>query len=99
MTFRCFTGDKVEANILVPVCNWERENAIVMAAEQRMSETELKRRKLHGVLSSKSLLEALERLTLNKNTKPVQKTSAKDKLKVKKSIRNFFLSKMISSLF
>lgn len=31
-----------------------------------MSELELKRRKLHGALSSKSLLEALEKLTLNK---------------------------------
>ena len=31
-----------------------------------MSELELKRRKVHGVLSSKSLLEALEKLTVNK---------------------------------
>jgi hypothetical protein len=32
-----------------------------------MGDTELKRRKVHGVLSSKSLLEALERLTVNKD--------------------------------
>ena len=31
-----------------------------------MSEVELKRWKVHGVLSSKSLLEAIEKLTLNK---------------------------------
>ena len=56
-----------------------------MAAEQRMSEAELKRRKIHGVLSSKSLLEALERLKLNKEqaSKKSSKPSAKDRFKVR----------------
>jgi hypothetical protein len=46
-----------------------------------MSETELKRRKLHGVLSSKSLLESLESLTLNKKSieKSKEKTVANKK--------------------
>lgn len=66
LTFRCYVGDKLEVKLLLPVCNLERENAIVMATEIRMSELELKRRKVHGVLSSKSLLEALEKLTVNK---------------------------------
>lgn len=39
-----------------------------------MSDVELKRRKVHGVLSSKSLLESLERLTLNK-TSEIQQAS------------------------
>ena len=34
LTFRCFMGDKIEVKLLVPVCNAERENAIIMAAEQ-----------------------------------------------------------------
>lgn len=42
-----------------------------------MSEEELKRRQVHGVLSSKSLLESLERLTLNKSV--LVKNSAKSK--------------------
>jgi len=31
--FRCFSGDKVEVKLLIPVCNFERENAIIMATE------------------------------------------------------------------
>jgi hypothetical protein len=75
LTFRCFAGDKIEIKLLLPVVNLQRENAIVMATEQRMSETELKRRRLHGVLSSKSLLESLESLTLNK--KSIEKSKEK----------------------
>lgn len=67
LTFRCFMGDKIDICLLVPVCNQERENAVTKAAEQRMSELELKRRRVHGVLSSKSLLEALDLLTVNKS--------------------------------
>lgn len=37
-----------------------------------MNDLELKRRKVHGVLSSKSLLESLEKLTLNKNAETQQ---------------------------
>lgn len=46
-----------------------------------MSETELKRRKLHGVLSSKSLLESLDNLVLNKQLieKSKQKLNSKSK--------------------
>ncbi len=71
LTFRCFMGDRIEIKLLVPVCNAERENAVIQAAEQRMSDLELKRRKIHGVLSSKSLLESIERLTVNNNTKKI----------------------------
>ena len=46
-----------------------------------MSDIELKRRKLHGGLSSKSLLEALENLTLNKD----QIEAFKEKNKSKKN--------------
>ena len=89
----------------MPVCNLERENALVMASEmvrrelktlyslefkyllicfnfyliKRMSDLELKRRKVHGVLSSKSLLESVERLTLNKP--PLQKSKSNLNLK------------------
>lgn len=31
--FRCFAGDKVEVRMLLPVCNQQRENAIIMATE------------------------------------------------------------------
>ncbi len=44
-----------------------------------MSDLELKRRKVHGVLSSKSLLESVERLTLNKP--PLQKSKSNLNLK------------------
>jgi hypothetical protein len=33
LTFRCYVGDKLEVRLLLPVCNLERENAIVMATE------------------------------------------------------------------
>ena len=33
LIFRCFSGEKVEIKLLVPVCNLERENALVMASE------------------------------------------------------------------
>lgn len=33
LTFRCFAGDKVEIKLLLPVCNRQREDAIVMATE------------------------------------------------------------------
>ena len=33
LTFRCYVGDKLEVKLLLPVCNLERENAIVMATE------------------------------------------------------------------
>ena len=33
ITLRCFTGDKIEVKILVPVCNKQRESAIVKATE------------------------------------------------------------------
>ena len=42
-----------------------------------MSDLELKRRKLHGALSSKSLLEALEKLTLNKEQIEIFKEKTK----------------------
>jgi hypothetical protein len=102
--FRCYAGDKIEVKFLVPVCNLERESAIILAAEiviflkhlismiasflinnqfflllQRMSDLELKRRKLHGGLSSKSLLEALEKLTLNKDQIEAYKEKNKSK--------------------
>jgi hypothetical protein len=44
-----------------------------------MSDLELKRRKLHGGLSSKSLLEALEKLTLNKDQIEAYKEKNKSK--------------------
>jgi hypothetical protein len=50
-----------------------------------MSEVELKRRKVHGVLSSKSLLESLDNLTLNKSAASNQEASRK-KLTSKNSI-------------
>ncbi|CAF0834043.1 unnamed protein product [Brachionus calyciflorus] len=75
LTFKSFVGDRVEARLMIPVCNLERENAIIMATEMRMSDEELKRRKVHGFLSSKSLLESLDRLTLNK----INESSAKNK--------------------
>ena len=31
--FRCYAGDKIEVKFLVPVCNLEREAAIILAAE------------------------------------------------------------------
>jgi len=33
LIFRCFSGDRVEVKLLIPVCNFERENAIIMATE------------------------------------------------------------------
>lgn len=48
-----------------------------------MSDLELKRRKLHGALSSKSLLEFLEKLTLNRD----QIEAFKERNKSKKSIQ------------
>lgn len=77
ITLRCFAGDKVDVRLLLPVCNKQREDAIMLATEMRMSEIELKRRKLHGVLSSKSLLESLESLILNK----AQIEKSKEKIK------------------
>ena len=46
-----------------------------------MSEVELNRRKMHGVLSSKSLLESLEALTINKPSVQKLSTSGKSSLK------------------
>ena len=52
-----------------------------------MTDIELKRRKLHGALSSKSLLEALEKLTLNKEQiemfKEKTKTTSKKNIQVR----------------
>lgn len=33
ITLRCFAGDKVEVKLMVPVCNKQRENAIIKATE------------------------------------------------------------------
>lgn len=100
--FRCYSGDQIEVNIQIPVCNMQRENALVLATQmvcfritcmlriksifskflKRMSEEELRKRKFHGILSSKSLLEALETLTLNKNSNmPQQQRSNLNTLK------------------
>lgn len=46
-----------------------------------MSDEELNRRKVHGFLSSKSLLESLEKLTLNKKIQSVASKSASNKTK------------------
>ena len=51
-----------------------------------MSEMELKRRKVHGVLSSKSLLEALEKLTLNKSA--TELASIKSSMNIKNKYNN-----------
>jgi hypothetical protein len=51
-----------------------------------MSELELKRRKVHGVLSSKSLLEALEKLTLNKSAS--ESASFKSSINIKNKYNN-----------
>ena len=37
LIFRCFSGDKIDIKLLVPVCNLERENALVMASEMVIS--------------------------------------------------------------
>ena len=50
-----------------------------MLKKQRMNELELNRRKIHGVLSSKSLLEALDNLTLNKVKATVSKSTLPQK--------------------
>lgn len=34
ITLRCFSGDKVDVKLMIPVLNLDRENAIVMATEQ-----------------------------------------------------------------
>ena len=53
---------------------------------QRMSANELERRKLHGVLSSKSLLESLQNLNVsNSNKKSMSGGSAKSSLANTKS--------------
>ena len=49
-----------------------------------MSEVELKRRKLHGVLSSKSLLESLDNLILNKKQIEKSRFLSKPNAKVSK---------------
>lgn len=51
-----------------------------------MSDLELQRRKVHGVLSSKSLLESVERLTLNKPT--IQKSKSNLNLKKPNEVIN-----------
>lgn len=33
LTFKCVTGDKIKIVLLLPACNLERENAIIMATE------------------------------------------------------------------
>ena len=48
-----------------------------------MSDLELKRRKVHGVLSSKSLLECLDRLTVNKATIDLTSNSKKSNQVIK----------------
>jgi hypothetical protein len=51
---------------------------------KRMSDEELRKRKFHGILSSKSLLEALETLTLNKNLTVSQQLKANNLNSMKK---------------
>ncbi len=84
IALRCFSGDRIDVELLVPVCNKQRENAIIKATELRMSDVELKRRRLHGVLSSKSLLESLDSLVLNRK----QIDAFRSKQKTAKSAAN-----------
>ena len=61
-----------------------------------MSDLELKRRKVHGVLSSKSLLESVERLTLNKT--PLQKSKSNLNIKKPNEVSNYFIFNAIIKL-
>nr|XP_039264663.1 cilia- and flagella-associated protein 47-like isoform X2 [Styela clava] len=50
--WKCETGTQLQETLLLPVTNEAKENALVIAAQQRMSDKEKERRLLTGTLNS-----------------------------------------------
>lgn len=73
--------------IEVPVGNRYKERALLMAAQQHLSDLEIERRRATGTLDSSSLVtKALDMLTVKKNAArtpsfPLEKVRRKEKLK------------------
>ncbi|XP_070567350.1 cilia- and flagella-associated protein 47-like [Ptychodera flava] len=62
--WRCETNNTLQEEIHIPIANKARENALVIAAQQRMSSKEIERRKITGTLSSSSVTAAIAKLEL-----------------------------------
>lgn len=66
--WRCEVAKKLEEVIEVPVVNRYKERALLMAAQQHLSDLEIERRRATGTLDSSTLVtKALDMLTVKKN--------------------------------
>ncbi|XP_065057284.1 cilia and flagella-associated protein 47-like isoform X2 [Rhopilema esculentum] len=63
--WQCSVEDEIAEEILLPVINEAKEKALTIAAQQRMSEKELRRREITGSLSVATIANALQTMGLS----------------------------------
>lgn len=66
--WKCEHDESFTEDLCIPIVNEARENALAIAAQQRMSERELQRRKLTGTLTSCSVTASVAALGLGGDT-------------------------------
>ena len=62
--WRCDSNSVLHEELVIPITNAAREKALVIAAQQRMSQTEIRRRHVTGTLASGSVTAAIAALGL-----------------------------------
>ncbi|XP_077977423.1 cilia- and flagella-associated protein 47-like [Glandiceps talaboti] len=82
--WRCDTNNTLQEELYIPIANKARENALVIAAQQRMSNKEIERRKITGTLSSSSVTAAIAKLEIAANGKVGESTKFKSPALLKK---------------
>ncbi|XP_055954756.1 cilia and flagella-associated protein 47 [Patella vulgata] len=71
--WKCDSGQPLKQTLLIPVTNMTKEKALILAAQQRMSELEIQRRSATGTLTSSSVAAKTVKL-LSSGTSTLAKT-------------------------
>ncbi|XP_033635373.1 cilia- and flagella-associated protein 47-like isoform X1 [Asterias rubens] len=82
--WRCDSNSVLHEELVIPITNAAREKALVIAAQQRMSQTEIRRRHVTGTLASGSVTAAIAALGLTDESVLSGKTSANPNSKTDK---------------
>ncbi|XP_022089961.1 cilia- and flagella-associated protein 47-like isoform X2 [Acanthaster planci] len=97
--WRCDSNTVLREELIIPTTNAAREKALVVAAQQRMTETEIRRRQTTGTLASGSVTAAIAALGLTDETVLTGKTSANPNTKSDKPEGTRFMVEVNSKYF
>ncbi|ESO84826.1 hypothetical protein LOTGIDRAFT_196276 [Lottia gigantea] len=73
--WKCDSGQTLKETLLIPVTNMAKERALILAAQQRMSDLEIQRRSATGTLTSSSV--AVKTVKMLSTSQNLKKTKSK----------------------